>query len=157
MSHPAPPERSVHCGGIFKPQVRLKGVCQMAKRRTFTSLQNRRWFVATLVAACILLPPIIAAQSLTGALIGTVKDEQGAVVPGALVRVASPALIVGPTTMATDERGQFRFPSLPPGPYVVDIELQGFAPIHEEDIRIGLGATLERTVILKAAGVAQSI
>ena len=36
-----------------------------------------------------------AAQALTGALIGTVKDEQGGILPGALVRVTSPALIGG--------------------------------------------------------------
>ena len=35
---------------------------------------------------------------MTGALIGTVKDTQGGVVPGAIVRVSSPALIGGSTT-----------------------------------------------------------
>ena len=109
------------------------------------------------LAVCVLLPRVAAAQDLTGALVGTVKDEQGAVLPGALVRVTSPALIGGPATMTTNERGQLRFPLLPPGSYVLDIELQGFAPYHEEDIRIGAGATLERTVVLKLAGVAESI
>ena len=59
--------------------------------------------------------------------------------------------------MTTNERGQLRFPNLPPGSYTLDIEMQGFAPYHEEDIRIGAGATLERTVVLKLAGVAESI
>ena len=59
--------------------------------------------------------------------------------------------------MTTNDRGQLRFPILPPGSYRLDIELQGFAPYHEEDIRIGASATLERTVMLKLAGVAESI
>ena len=103
------------------------------------------------------LPWIAVAQGLTGALIGTVKDAQGGVLPGAVVRVSSPALIGGPATLTTNEKGQLRFPALPPGSYVLDIELQGFATYHEEDIRIGAGATIERTAVLKLAGVAESV
>ena len=116
----------------------------------------RRAVILLLTAAYVLQPRIAAAQDLTGALVGTVKDEQGAVLPGAPVRLTSPALIGGPVTIITNDRGQLRFP-LCPRPYVLDVELQGFAPYHEEDIRIGAGATLERTVVLKLAGVAESI
>ena len=103
-----------------------------------------------LLAGCLLLARAAAAQDLTGALVGTVKDEQGAVLPGALVRLTSPALIGGPVTITTNERGQLRFPVLPPGAYALDVELPGFAPYREENIRIGAGATLERTVVLEA-------
>ena len=119
--------------------------------------RRRRCLLLSVATACVLLPWMAAAQALTGALVGTVKDEQGAVLPGALVRVTSPALIGGPTTTTTNEKGQLRFPVLPPGPYLLDIELPGFATYHEEDVRIGAGATLERTAVLKLAGVAESI
>jgi hypothetical protein len=46
---------------------------------------------------------------------------------------------------------------LPPGPYLLEIELPGFATYREDDVRIGAGATLERTVVLRLAGVAESI
>jgi Carboxypeptidase regulatory-like domain/TonB dependent receptor-like, beta-barrel len=97
------------------------------------------------------------AQGLTGALIGTVRDAQGGVLPGATVRVSSPAVMGGSTIQTTSERGQVRFPSLPPGAYVLDIELAGFAPFHEENIRIGVGATIERTATLMLSGLAESI
>ena len=91
----------------------------------------RPCFSALVTVACILASVAIDAQVLTGALIGTVKDEQGAVVPGALVRVTSPALIGGPATMTTNERGQFRFPVLPPATYALEIDLSGFAAYRE--------------------------
>ena len=47
------------------------------------------------ITACILHAHAVVAQGLTGALIGTVKDAQGGVLPGAVVRVSSPALIGG--------------------------------------------------------------
>jgi TonB dependent receptor-like, beta-barrel/Carboxypeptidase regulatory-like domain len=119
--------------------------------------RRRRWLLPSAAIACVLLPSIAAAQALTGALVGTVRDEQGAVLSGALVRVTSPALIGGPTITTTNEKGQLRFPVLPPGPYLFEIELQGFATYREEDVRIGAGATLERTAVLKLAGVAESV
>ena len=64
-----------------------------------------------LVTACILLSRVVFAQGLTGALIASVKDEQGGVLPGALVRVTSPALILYELTTTTSEKGQLRFPT----------------------------------------------
>jgi hypothetical protein len=121
---------------------------------SFTSRIRRIFLLAA--AASLLLPGRAAAQELTGALIGTVKDDQGGVVPGAVIRLSSPALIA-PTTQTTNEKGQLRFQGLPPGLYVLDIGMQGFAPLHEEDIHIGVGATIERTAVLKPAGLAESV
>ena len=123
-------------------------------------MRSMRWTrrgSIVLVAACVLWPHAADAQGLSGALVGTVRDEQGSVLPGALVRASSPALIGGPATVTTNDKGQLRFPLLPPGTYVLDIELSGFAPFHEADIQIGAGATLERTAVLKLAGIAESV
>jgi hypothetical protein len=105
------------------------------------------------LAMLVLLPPAVSAQGLSGALVGTVRDEQGGVLPGALVRVTSPALIGGELTTTTNERGQLRFPVLAPGVYSLTIELPQFASYREENITIGAGATLERVVELKVAGI----
>src|SRR5262245_29231336 len=114
-------------------------------------------FSIVLALLVTLLPRAIGAQSLTGALVGTVKDEQGGAVPGATVRVSSPALIGGSLTLATNERGVLRFPVLPPGTSAIDVKLQGFTAYHEDDIVIGASTTLERTVVLKVQGIAQSV
>ena len=127
------------------------------KRPTPSAPHIQSWFIVVLVAACVLAPRVAAAQGLTGTLSGTVRDEQRASVPGGQVRITSPALIGGPRTMPTSEAGQFRFQNLAPGAYRLDIEMQGFASYHEEDIPIGAGAILEKTVLLKVEGVAESI
>jgi hypothetical protein len=117
----------------------------------------RRLVTFLLAAACVLQPRLVPAQALTGALIGTVKDAQGGVLTGAVVRVSSPALIGGPATLTTNEKGQLRFPALPPGSYVLDIEFQGFTAYHEREIPIGVGATIERTAVLTMVGLAESV
>src|SRR5215216_2175556 len=125
------------------------------KRRLHAS--RPEWSVLLLCVIAAVVPSRVVAQGLTGSLIGTVRDDQGGVLPGAVVRVTSPALMGGPTTSVTNEKGQLRFAALPPGSYVMDIELGGFATLHEEDIRIGAGATVERTAVLKLAGVEESV
>jgi hypothetical protein len=85
-------------------------------------------------AAVVLVSSTARTQGLTGALIGTVKDGGGGVLQGATVRISSPALMGGLAT-ARDDRGQFRFPALPPGAYVLEVSFQGFTPAHEDDVR----------------------
>jgi hypothetical protein len=107
--------------------------------------------------AFVLLHGVAAAQGLTGALIGTVKDDQGGVLAGAVVRLRSPVLIGESTMQTTNVGGQLRFPSLPPGLYELEVTMPGFAPLHEEDILIGASRTIERTIVLKLVGVAESV
>src|SRR5688500_2570614 len=91
----------------------------------------------------VLVPHAAFPQQLTGTLIGTIKDQQGGVLPGAAVRVSSAALIGGPITIVTNERGQLRFQALAPGAYLVEIDLPGFSSYREEAIAIGAGATID--------------
>ncbi|HSC29407.1 MAG TPA: TonB-dependent receptor, partial [Vicinamibacterales bacterium] len=81
----------------------------------------------------------------------------GAALAGARVRVSSPALLGGPITGTTNERGQLRVPAAPPGSYLIDVEFPGFDSLHVEDVRIGMGATIEHKAVLRVAGVAESI
>ena len=110
-----------------------------------------------LLAFAGLVPCVAAGQGLTGALIGTVRDEQGGVLAGARVTVQSSALIGGPATLTTTERGQLRFAALPPGLYTLVVEMPGLATWREEHIDIGAAATIERNVVLRLAGVAESL
>jgi Carboxypeptidase regulatory-like domain/TonB dependent receptor-like, beta-barrel len=113
--------------------------------------------VLLVMAACALLPPGSPAQGLTGALFGTVTDAQGRPVSGAVVRMASTALIGGPATATTAETGHVRFSALPPGAYVLEVVSAGLEPYHENGIVIGAGSSIERTIVMQLAGVAESI
>ena len=61
----------------------LKECSMDAKTSSLASFRLQRWFTVFLGIACVLLPQVANAQGVTGALIGTVKDQQGAVVSGA--------------------------------------------------------------------------
>jgi carboxypeptidase family protein/TonB-dependent receptor-like protein len=112
------------------------------------------WIVA---ATTITWSHVVSAQGLTGALVGTVRDAHGGALAGASVRLSSPALIGGPQTIATNQKGQLRFSALPPGPYTLDVVLDGFEAHHEDGIAIGASRTVDRTIVLTVAGLRQSI
>jgi TonB-dependent receptor-like protein/carboxypeptidase family protein len=105
----------------------------------------------------ILAPRTAGGQGLTGTLIGTVTDDQGAVIAGALVQLRSPALIGGSLQQLTNTQGRMWFVALPPGPYVLEASFKGFSTARVDDIVIAAGATLERIVRLSVADRAESV
>ena len=110
-----------------------------------------------LFVACLLVAHAAVCQDLTGALVGTVKDPQGGIVRGAEILLTSRAIIGGTIRTVTDQRGQLRFPALPPGLYVMDVHVRGFGPVHEEGIPISAGATVERQIVLALPTLAESL
>ena len=84
-----------------------------------------------------ILPPLLVgllfmcasagAQTL-GTITGEVKDASGAVIPGANVTAQNTG--TNATREAqSNEAGAYSFPALPPGPYIVKAELQGFRTV----------------------------
>src|SRR5262245_48353669 len=72
-------------------------------------------------------------QTITGTLVGTVKDPTGAVLPGVSVKLTR-VDTAQVREMVTDERGDFRFVQLGVGVYQLDTELTGF----KTDVRSGI-------------------
>jgi Carboxypeptidase regulatory-like domain len=73
---------------------------------------NRR--TAVLLGVAMLVVPVVAtrAQTTQGEIVGTVRDPQGAAVPGVTVTVTNTG--TGLTrTGTTADTGSFRFPALP--------------------------------------------
>jgi hypothetical protein len=112
------------------------------------------------VAALMVLAlaaPVAAQSSTSGGIRGTVRDPQGVVLPGVAVTAYSTALIAGKMTAYSDERGVYRFTTLPIGTYVLEAELAGFAKVRQEDVRINIGRELGIDITLSQAKVAEAI
>jgi hypothetical protein len=66
-----------------------------------------------------------AAQVDTGTILGTVKDESGAVLPGATVTITHEGQALTLST-ATRENGTYIFTPIRTGAYSIEVEFQGF-------------------------------
>ena len=97
------------------------------------------------------------AQDITsGAIQGTVSDEQGAVVAGATVEARN----VGTNfskTFVTESDGRFAFLLLPPGNYVVSVSKTGFAKLIQENIELTVGRSVSLNLGLKVSGVSGEV
>src|SRR5215467_13071491 len=88
---------------------------------------RKRWFVpglAILLTILLLSAPVFS-QSTTGAVLGTVKDQSGAVLPGVEIAVLNLSTNQNRTAI-TNERGDYTVPQLPIGLYSVTASLPGF-------------------------------
>ncbi len=80
----------------------------------------------------------VNAQSITATVTGEVTDQNGAVVPGAAVKVTSveTGLI---KTAVTNENGRYTITFLQPGSYNLAVEKGGFANATRENIKLETG------------------
>ncbi len=83
--------------------------------------------IASIISTFILTSLVAFGQSTTGTIEGTVKDPQGAVVPGAIVTLGGQTAGFNQTVTANDN-GVFRFERVPTGRYKVTVgAVSGFA------------------------------
>src|ERR1700746_2625193 len=77
-------------------------------------------FSSIAVALLVALSASAQSQITTGTIQGTVKDANGAVVPGANVEIRNKDTNI-PRNLVTNEDGEFKAPLLQPGNYAVSI------------------------------------
>ena len=100
--------------------------------------------------------PTVHAQGATATLGGTVKDERGAVVPGANVVVISVTQAFKRSAM-TNAEGAFVIPLLPPGRYDVKAEHPGFAPALVTGVVLNVNDQTLVTILLKVGEITQTV
>lgn len=99
--------------------------------------------LGALLAMAALIAPVVAAQSTAAKVLGTVRDESGAVLPGVTVTATNAETRLARTT-TTDGSGRYSLSGLPPGSYELRTELSGF----QIDVRAGLSLTVGQEAVL---------
>ncbi|MBZ5522865.1 MAG: TonB-dependent receptor [Acidobacteriia bacterium] len=96
------------------------------------------------------------AQSARARIVGTVKDPQGAVVPGAKVTVTNTATGV-PTNAVTDQDGYYQAFELPIGSYRVKVERDGFATTETAAYTLEINQVQRIDVTLKVGAKSEVV
>ncbi|HUK33179.1 MAG TPA: carboxypeptidase-like regulatory domain-containing protein, partial [Vicinamibacterales bacterium] len=117
-------------------------------------MRMSRQLVTLAVVSLLLIPSAAFAQA---AITGIVRDGTGAILPGATVEAASPALIEKVRSVVTDGTGQYRIVDLRPGTYSITVSLQGFQTVKRESVELAGSATVTVDVELKVGAVAETI
>ena len=117
---------------------------------------GRMMSVATAVfSAFLLIPAIAGAQGNTGALTGTVRDQQRLAAPGATVTITGTESGLARTGISGAD-GTFDFPGLQPGPYLLSAELAGFEKKQLQTV-LAVNQRVRVEVVLLPSGVQEQI
>ena len=81
----------------------------------------------------------VSAQITTGNITGTVKDGQGAVVPGATVILIDEARGTRLAPATTDETGTYVFPNVTAATYTVEVTMSGFKTAQRKAVPVSGG------------------
>lgn len=92
----------------------------------------------------------------TGVIQGDVTDTTGAVIPNARV------IITNVNTGEKDEvqtgsTGRFVRPFVRPGTYTVQVEVEGFRPVRQDEVKVDVGQTRELSFTLEVGALAQEV
>src|SRR5205085_12280256 len=100
---------------------------------------------ASMVFLMLLLTITAFAQIPSGSITGTIKDEQGALIPG--VEVTLQGLDATRTFIST-EVGEFRFYNLAPGPYKLTLSLPGFTTTVRDNVIVEVGKNADLPMVM---------
>jgi Carboxypeptidase regulatory-like domain len=96
----------------------------------------------TLALIVLLCAAVAGAQVTTGNVRGVVKDQNGAVVPGAQVTLTNKATNIAQSTQTTTE-GAYEFNNLLAGEYALTIAATNFKVLTVADVRVLLNQTTD--------------
>ena len=126
--------------------------CPSQSRRSNPILHG---IVALVACAALLLSCRMNAQSTNGEVTGTVTDQSGNVVPGALVTITDTARGVAFKAM-TNDAGVYHI-SLPIGNYKAQVTKTGFETLRESAFDLELGQTDRLDFTLKVGAATEIV
>src|SRR5579864_2495721 len=106
--------------------------------------------------AVLLLGIPLFSQVNTGRILGTVTDQSGGVVAGAMVAVTNSQTGVA-RNLVTDGAGEYVAPNLNPGTYTVRVTANGFQAFERQNILLEIGKDARIDAQLTPGQITQTI
>jgi len=129
----------------------------MTHRRLFTANGAVGVLVLVLAVLGILcMPAHVGAQAANGTLLGNVRDETGAGVPGATVTAIEVRTNITRSAVS-NETGNYTFTNLAPGVYRVEGELAGFKKFSREGVEVNVNSTVRVDIGLTIGELSESV
>lgn len=106
--------------------------------------------------AALLVSTNVLAQTPTGTILGSVKDGQGGVVPGATVTATNTGTQFS-RTVVTDDAGEYALRLLPVGNYQVAVTIPGFKNFTQSGIVLEVGRNARVDAIIELGAVSETV
>ena len=117
---------------------------------------RRMWASSAALLVLLVFATDAFAQIDTGVIVGRVVDDSGAVLPG-VTAVATQDGTGLAATSVTNDRGEFIFPGLRVGVYVVTAELQGFRRAVSREVRVSVQTRAQVDLQLSVGALTEEV
>src|SRR6266545_1777095 len=107
------------------------------------------------VALLLGLSAAVFAQEITGNIVGTVKDNNGAAITGATVTITDEDKNLVVRTTVTGDDGEFSAPQLPSGNYSITIESPGFKKSLQTAVKLDVNQRRVVDVTLEPGNISE--
>jgi hypothetical protein len=104
--------------------------------------------LGTLLVVGVMALPSAHAQVLYGSIVGSVRDNSGAVVPGADVTITHNATGLTRSTLSSDQ-GAYDFPTIPTGNWTLKVTLSGFKEFSQPSVTVTVNTVTRVNVLLE--------
>ena len=113
--------------------------------------------VSVTVSLCLLLATSAWAQLASQtALVGTITDSGGLVIPGALVTAVNTGTKDTYET-TTNAEGYYNIPFIRPGRYDVTVSLTGFQTVKASGVEVSSNQVVRTNAVMPVGGVTESV
>ena len=112
--------------------------------------------LALCVGVLLLTAASASAQFDTATVVGTVRDASESVIPGAKVTLTAIETGISTVRVSADD-GNYEFPAVKPGTYVVTAEKTGFAVALVDQVQVQVGARLRVDLKMPVGQVSEKV
>ena len=138
------------------PRFNFLAAVRKGKRGGIVSLHQWVRFAAVLSVLCAISPAWLLSQTELASIVGTVRDPQGASIPGASVQATR--LETGiVTTSVTNRMGLYVFTELEPGHYRLVVRKQGFKEAVVDNLLLVVQDRREQNFALPVGSVSETV
>jgi hypothetical protein len=121
-------------------------------------MMRSAWKVMAILAAFALGASPALAQITTGTVFGTVKDAQGAIIPGASVTLISETRGTQLSDVVTNASGDFTFVNVPADRYTLQVSMSGFKTTKRSGVSVSPGDRLSvGSVAIEVGGLTDTV
>lgn len=111
---------------------------------------------AAVLVFCLAAPTESRAQILYGSLVGNVTDSTGSAIPGAQVMITNDETGTERAS-ETNETGVYRFSTIQPGTYTLQVQLDGFQTTSLSGVQVSVNNTTRSDVTLEIGQVTETV
>jgi Carboxypeptidase regulatory-like domain/TonB dependent receptor-like, beta-barrel len=98
----------------------------------------------------------VSAQVLYGSIVGTLTDESGAVVPGAVVTVKNASTGLS-REATTDETGHYAIQNLLEGAYDLSVSATGFKPYTQTGVEVSINSVTRADITVQVGAITDQV